>query len=1453
MKIERYFTQKGQDPFDTVTFVKRDCRITNPDGTVVFEMTGAEIPENWSQVAADIMISKYFRKAGVPQTDEDGQPLVDEAGNPITGPERSAKQVIHRLAGCWREWGEQEGYFDTAEDAQAFYDELVYMLLHQMAAPNSPQWFNTGLAYAYGITGKPQGHFYVDSKAEELKKGKDAYSRPQPHACFIQSVEDDLVNENGIMDLWVREARLFKYGSGTGTNFSNIRGKGESLSGGGTSSGLLSFLKIGDRAAGAIKSGGTTRRAAKMVTLDLDHPDVEEFINWKSEEEKKVRALIAAGYDPSFNGEAYETISGQNSNNSVRAPNEFFKVLDADSGWDLKRRTDGKTAKTIPARELWRQISSAAWECADPGLQYDGTINEWHTSPAGMDGQFGARHNRINASNPCVTGDTLVSTVNGWRRIDQLVGQRPILMGKDGEALKAKAVYPTGEKLVYRLETRSGYTLKLTGDHKVYTINRGDVPARDLLPGDRIVLAGAGFGKKRIDREMAEWIGLALGDGYMAKGEQETITVTMGAAEKSLLEPNRRISGVRMVRNQTCRVATSAQEVTSIAKRYAVLNEGSDKKRLTDEAFSLEQESLAALLRGLFTSDGTVADYTNKSQYISLDSTSLTLLMQIQKLLLNFGIKSKLYKDRRYKSTEMMPDGRGGSREYRINEYHSLRISRSSRLVFEEKIGFLPNSPKADALRRMNARCATYRDRMEDEFHSLTPLGVEQVYDLTEPQTSHFVADGIYIHNCSEYMFLDNTACNLASLNLIKFFDVDKTRFDIPALKHASRLWTIVLEISVLMAQYPSKEIAQLSYEYRTLGLGYANIGTVLMVSGIPYDSERALAVTGAVTAIMTGTAYATSAEMAKELGVFKAFPTNREHMLRVIRNHRRAAYYVPEEEYEGLTIKPMGIHPTHCPSDLLEAARQSWDEALESGERYGYRNAQTTLLAPTGTIGLLMDCDTTGVEPDFALVKFKKLAGGGYFKIANQSIRPALKNLGYSPGEIADILAYVTGTFTLDGAPHINRENLKQKGLTDEELDRIEESLPSVFELPFAFNSWTLGEDCLKRLGFTPEQYQAPDFNFLQAIGFTRSQIEEAGDVICGLMTTEGAPHLKEEHYPVFDTANPCGKRGKRFIHYMGHLRMMAAAQPFLSGAISKTINMPHESTVEDIEHAYYEGWKLGLKAVALYRDGSKSSQPLNSRGDDQGDGEEPETADKPAEIVDTNMVAATAQLKEIYASGHVPSVRRRLPSKREGITQEARIAGHKIFVRTGEYEDGSLGEIFIDMHKAGSTMRGMVDAFAVAVSLGLQHGVPLEKYVNSMTFTRFEPAGTVNHANIKMATSVVDYVFRLLGMEYLGRTDFVQVPPKQEELRVYSNQWKRERKQSQEAAEQAQTPEHANAEVEQAYQQMSGGRETPQDNLEAIRASSGAPLCIDCGGMTKRNGSCYVCLDCGATTGCS
>src|SRR5215211_1591455 len=843
LTINRFFTEAGVDPFASVAWTTRTSRITNPDGSVVFEMKDAEIPVSWSQVAADIMVSKYFRKAGVPQVDVDGKPLTTDDGMPVLGPERSARQVISRLASTWRFWGETHGYFATADDAQAFEDELKYMLVHQMAAPNSPQWFNTGLAHSYGITGPAQGHYYVDPTDAQVAKSDDAYTRPQIHACFIQPISDDLVAEGGIMDLWVREARLFKYGSGTGTNFSTLRGEGEPLSGGGTSSGLMSFLRVGDRAAGAIKSGGTTRRAAKMVCLDVDHPDIEAFITWKADEEKKVAALIAAGYPSDYNGEAYATVSGQNANNSVRVSNEFLRAVEEDADWNLTNRTDGKVHKTVKARELWHTIAEAAWQSADPGLQYDSTINEWHTSPEG---------GRINASNPC-----------------------------------------------------------------------------------------------------------------------------------------------------------------------------------------------------------------------------------------------------------------------------------------------------------------------------------------------------------SEYMFLDNTACNLASLNLLKFVDVETGKVDIEGYRHAVRLWTIVLEISVLMAQFPSKEIARLSYDYRTLGLGYANIGTVLMLRGLPYDSDEARAFTGAMTAIMTGESYATSAELARHLGAFPGYAANERSMLRVIRNHRRAAYDAPKTEYEGLSVTPMGIDPELALAELVAAARESWDRALAGGELYGYRNAQTTLLAPTGTIGLLMDCDTTGVEPDFALVKFKKLAGGGYFKIANQSIEPALKNLGYGLEERLAILTYVLGTLTLDGAPHINRENLKAKGFTDDDLAKIEKALPGVFELGFAFNAWTLGEEALGRAEISMEQASKPGSELLRALGFTRQQIDEANEHICGTMTVEGAPKLKPEHLPVFDTANKCGKKGTRFIHHMGHIKMMSAAQSFLSGAISKTINMPNEATVEDITDAYMESWTYGLKAMALYRDGSKLSQPLSTKSD--------------------------------------------------------------------------------------------------------------------------------------------------------------------------------------------------------------------------------------------------------------
>ena len=1149
LTIKRLFTTESHDPFASVEWTRRTSRITNPDGSVVFEMADAEIPASWSQVATDIMVSKYFRKAGVPQYDADGAPVLNADGQPLLGPERSAKQVIHRLAGCWRWWGEENGYFASAADAQAFYDELVYMLVNQMAAPNSPQWFNTGLAFAYGITGPAQGHFYFDPVAGEVKESPDAYTRPQPHACFIQSVNDDLVGEGGIMDLWVREARLFKYGSGTGTNFSNIRGEGEKLSGGGSSSGLMSFLRVGDRAAGAIKSGGTTRRAAKMVTLDLDHPDVEAFISWKADEEKKVAALIAAGYPADFNGEAYATVSGQNSNNSVRVPNSFIEAVKNDGDWDLVGRTSGKVTKTVKARDLWRQIAEAAWQCADPGVQFDTTINEWHTSPEA---------GRINASNPC-----------------------------------------------------------------------------------------------------------------------------------------------------------------------------------------------------------------------------------------------------------------------------------------------------------------------------------------------------------SEYMFLDNTACNLASLNMIKFVDTNTGELDIEAFRHATRIWTVVLEISVLMAQFPSREIAQLSYDFRTLGLGYANLGTVVMLRGLPYDSDEARAFAGAVTAILTGESYAMSAELARELGPFPGYAANAPHMLRVIRNHRRAAYHAPEAEYEGLSVLPMPIDETKTDASIVAAARESWDQALALGEEYGYRNAQTTLLAPTGTIGLLMDCDTTGVEPDFSLVKFKKLAGGGYFKIANQSIEPALRNLGYSPKQRKAILDYVLGTMTLQNAPAINRDSLKAKGFTDADLDRVEATLPGTFELGFAFNAWTLGEDALARVGVTMEEASKPGFDLLRRIGFNREQIEAANEVICGTQTVEGAPYLKPEHLAVFDTANKGGKKGTRFIHHMGHILMMAASQSFLSGAISKTINMPQEATIADIEDAYNQSWIHGIKAMALYRDGSKLSQPLSSRSgsDDDAEASEEQVAAAVSEAIaiaqaewekqrTTEIERAVAEARKEWERERAVSApaaaiadhhasRKRLPAKRRGFTQEAKIAGQKVYLRTGEYEDGTLGEIFVDMHKEGAAYRSMLNCFAIAVSKGLQYGVPLEEFVETFTFTRFEPQGMViGHPNIKTSTSIIDYVFRVLGFEYLGMNDLVHNPPADDSLKTEAIAPASPKATATVSAPVVAAPAVAIAPAETKPVTNGNGNGHTNGNgngnghhqAEALKvvataapiATSAldaqlsemmgdAPFCDVCGHITVRNGACYKCLNCGNSLGCS
>jgi len=1288
MEIERRFTRAGESPYKDISFESRTSEIRNPDGKHIFRQENVLVPTFWSQIAADILAQKYFRKRGVPQ--KDGS----------TSGENDARQVFHRLAFTWMDWGRKYGYFSSAEDAQAYYDEMCFMLARQMGSPNSPQWFNTGLFAVYGINGPAQGHYYVDPKTAEVKRSTSAYERPQPHACqpwhapvstpfgpvaigsiveggliglevydgtddgkgttrvmavkengvkpvlrvvlrngaaieatgdhlvlashelrqgaqwvpvgelapgmrlhlstasgiggrpdgvrhrvstlqglrqeavvrlelaglmrvydiqtlsgqylsnnvivhncFILSIEDDLVNEGGIMDLITREARLFKYGSGTGTNYSKLRASSEPLSGGGVSSGLLSFLKVSDRSASSIKSGGTTRRAARMVTLDADHPDVLKYIDWKAQEERKVAAMVtgsrllrrhtkrileackgepdagdngdgAARFDPRKNreleravrealqdevlpswvfqviqlaeqgiwdfepeeyttdwdSEAYNTVSGQSSNNSLRLSDAFMKAVMDDGWWELVNRTDGKSRQKIRAREIWDRIATAAWLCADPGLQFHTTVNDWHTCP--KDGE-------IRASNPC-----------------------------------------------------------------------------------------------------------------------------------------------------------------------------------------------------------------------------------------------------------------------------------------------------------------------------------------------------------SEYMFLDDTACNLASLNLMTFYDMEKGEVRIDELRHAIRLWTITLEISVLMAQFPAREIARKSFDFRTLGLGYANLGTLLMVMGIPYDSAEGRAIAAAISAILSAEAYATSAEMAAELGAFPRFAANREDMLRVIRNHGRAAYGAAPEEYEGLSVIPQPIDALFCPPDLMAAARRAWDRALALGEKYGYRNAQVTAIAPTGTIGLVMDCDTTGVEPDFSLVKFKKLAGGGYFKIINTSIPPALHKLGYSEEQIQDIERYCLGRGTLDGAPGVSSEKLREKGFSDTEIQKINASLANAFSIDYSFQPGVLGREFLAETLQIPEAtFSLPGFNLLAHLGFNAKEIEATNLWACGTMTIEGAPHLQPEHYAVFDTANPNGRIGKRSIAWKAHIEMMAAVQPFISGAISKTINMPSVSTVDEIKGAYLLSWRKMLKAIALYRDGSKLSQPLSALM--------PGT-DATAEAVLAIMKDAGKEPIGLVASSVTRGKKRNpLPSKRFGYTQKAKIGGHSIFVRTGQYEDGTLGEIFLDMHKEGAAFRSLLNSFAIAVSLGLQYGVPLEEFVDAFTFTRFEPNGIVSaHDHIKMTTSVLDFIFRDLALSYLGRTDLVQVKP--DDL----------------------TPTAMNKNGSSKHEMNGNGELVALDNEVHVARMKGyeGDGCPVCGHFTLlRSGTCLRCDTCGSTTGCS
>ena len=1285
LEVKNYFTEKGVHPYNKISWELRDARIANEKGKIVFEQIGVEMPNFWSQTATNIVVSKYFR----------GQVGKDDR-------EQSVRQLIDRVAKTISNWGRKDGYFQSEVDAETYENELTHILVNQMAAFNSPVWFNVGVA-----------------------------SHPQCSACFINSVQDDM---RSILNLAVTEGMLFKGGSGTGTNISNLRSSKEYLAGSnGKASGPVSFMKGLDAFAGVIKSGGKTRRAAKMVILNVDHPDIEEFVTCKVEEEKKAWALIDAGYDGSLDGPAYGSIYFQNANNSVRVNDDFMKAVIEDKDWTTKEVISGAPSVTYKAKDLMGKICEAAWQCGDPGFQYDTTINKWHTCKGS---------GRINASNPCVTGDTMVATERGWERIDSLLAAPTKVLGSDGVYHEIAPAFKTGTKAVYRLITESGFELKLTADHRVLTKNRGDVAAIDLQDEDIVTLVKPAFGQEKLDSRLAEFLGVMVGDGCLS-GEQETAIVTLAPEEKVVAEflhknlssfkqdfaaDGRACRDTEVTQPQeTLRFGTSARCVVDELKKMAVLDKGSENKIFKDSVFLLNKESLSAVLRGLFTADGSVANYGDKTQYVSLDSTSLKLLQQTQLLLLAFGIKAKIYKNRRIfgQKTALMPDGQGGQKEYPVQQIHSLRVSRSSRVLFQEQIGFCEGSVKQEKLTVMNEKISTYEDLFEEQIERLDYLGEEAVFDLTESVTNHFAANGLLVHNCSEYMFLDDSACNLASLNLMKFRkEVNGLmEFDVEAFKHANEIIITAMEIIIGNSSYPTPSIEENSLTFRPLGIGFANLGALLMSQGLAYTSDQGRNLAAIITSMQSGVCYAQSTRIAEKKGPFAAYQENSESVLDVMRMHRDATEKIPL----------LGVS-----SELLAAAREAWHEVVERGARYGLRNAQISVLAPTGTIAFLMDCDTTGVEPDIALVKYKWLVGGGMIKIVNNTVPEALTRLGYSDDQKKEILDYIS------------------------EKDTI-----------------------------------------------------------------EGASHVKEDHLEVFDCAfRPAN--GKRSIQYMGHLRMMAAVQPYLSGAISKTVNMPNESTPADIEKVYVEAWKMGIKAVAVYRDGSKRQQPLTTSLDkDQS----------------KKVVPATKKSEVAVGDGRGESIkplRRRLPDERRAITHKFQVGTYKGYITVGLYDDGTPGELFVTMSKEGSVISGLADAFSTSVSIGLQYGVPLQVLVNKFVHMRFEPSGYTNNPNIRIAKSLIDYIFRWMAMKFM-------TPEEQRAVGIMNVV------EPEAGINSAEPVDNAPVKTNEAEPQPTLFNEKKASLTSTFDNQSDAPVCSTCGSIMVRNASCYKCLNCGATSGCS
>jgi ribonucleoside-diphosphate reductase alpha chain len=1311
LRVERVYTTPGVHPYDEITWQRRDVVMTNwRDGSVNFEQRGVEFPDFWSINATNIVTSKYFRGAvGTEQR------------------ESSLRQLVDRVVHSYRRAGEEHGYFATPEDAEVFEHELTWMLVHQVFSFNSPVWFNVG-------TPAPA----------------------QVSACFILAVDDTM---DSILNWYREEGLIFKGGSGAGLNLSRIRSSKELLSSGGTASGPVSFMRGADASAGTIKSGGATRRAAKMVVLDVDHPDIEEFIETKRSEEEKIRVLRDAGFDMDLGGKDITSVQYQNANNSVRVSDEFMRAVESAGQFGLRARLTNEVLQTVDARALFRRMAQAAWECADPGIQYDDTINDWHTNP---------ETGRITASNPCFPADQRVVTDKGLIRIGDLVARAAAgetfdvytndVTAVDSPSPRVVATTPvrymvTGTNEIVELRFSDGSRLRCTPRHRLWTENRGWAHADELTADDRVVrsfhhaarstasealpaaalvAARSGTGTalaavpEKWDEELAHYLGWLVGDGCLT--DAGAVTVYSGQWEQEHLLPRHdalltRVTGVGREpspqENGTRQLRAMQSRFRDLLAGLGVSTSKSSGKTVPDAVYEAPEDAVRAFLRGLFDADGCVVDQVDKgTRYVGLGSRSEELLLGVQELLASLGIAARIYRTgtesdsfsyTRRDGTEVTYGSGGPSHDLRISGRHIAR--------FRAAVGF-DHAEKAARLDALLDAHSFYRVDETVRMVSRESRGFETTYNLTEPRNHSYVVSGVVVANCSEYMSLDNSSCNLASLNLMRFLREDGT-FDGATFVKAVELVITAMDISICFADFPTEAIGETTRAYRQLGIGYANLGALLMATGHAYDSEGGRALAAAITSLMTGTAYRRSAEMAGVVGPYDGYARNASAHQRVMRKHAAASD----------SVRPVGADD----ADVLRLATEQWQSCIATGVRNGWRNAQASVLAPTGTIGFMMDCDTTGVEPDFSLVKFKKLVGGGSMQIVNQTVPRALRALGYQEEQVEAIVEYVA----------------------------------------------------------------------------------EHGHVV-------DAPGLREEHYEVFDCA-----MGKRAISPIGHVRMMAAVQPFLSGAISKTVNMPESATVEDIEEIYFQGWKLGLKALAIYRDNCKVGQPLSTQ--------KKESASEPAPVVEYRPT------------------RRRLPKKRPSQTVSFSVAGAEGYATSSSYPDDGIGELFVKMSKQGSTLAGVMDAFSIAISIALQYGVPLETYVSKFVNMRFDPAGMTDDPDIRIASSVMDYLFRRLALDYLPYE-------KRAELGIFT------------AEERAATvsgsyPDTAESDVDVEELRSSAPVEHPpapagptseaHSSTELLELQQGtvadAPLCFTCGTKMRPAGSCYVCEGCGSTSGCS